>query len=208
MVGSRNILSRKIWRKGKLESNRNCKCLGLGGQLSPRTSSVEHGRSRLEVREEKRGPERNGQPLQSKSVSFDLTPGYSPGDPGYETDDSESTISTDSHHSHNDDDDHHHHRHHHTHHHGQHHSSLPRPPSTSKHGTTAGGGSSSHGYSNNRHPENHHFHGDRGSVSDSDSTIDLPDRFDSQGRLLPQRGDDPLAGHFDDLLRGISHVLF
>lgn len=156
------------------------------------------------MREEKRGPEPNGQSLQSKSVSFDLTPEYSPGDPGYETDDSESTISTDSHHSHNDDD-----HHHHTHHHGQHHSSsLPRPPSTSKHGTTTGGGSSSHGYSNNQHSENHHFYGDKGSVSESDSTIDLPDRFDSQGRLLPQREDDPLAGHFKDLLRGISHVLF
>ncbi|TQB68555.1 hypothetical protein MPDQ_003227 [Monascus purpureus] len=87
---------------------------GLGGQSSPRTS-VEHRRSHLEVREEKRGPEPN---------------------------------------------------------------------------------------------ENHHFYGDKGSVSESDSTIDLPDRFDSQGRLLPQREDDPLAGHFKDLLRGISHVLF
>ncbi|PYH46078.1 DUF3824 domain-containing protein [Aspergillus saccharolyticus JOP 1030-1] len=45
-----------------------------------------------------------------------------------------------------------------------------------------------------------------GAESDSDSTIDLPDRFDSQGRLLPQPGDDPLADGLEHLLRGINHV--
>jgi hypothetical protein len=42
---------------------------------------------------------------------------------------------------------------------------------------------------------------------DSDSTIDLPDRFDSQGRLLPERDDDdPLADGLEKLLRGINRV--
>lgn len=46
---------------------------------------------------------------------------------------------------------------------------------------------------------------DKKQESDSDSTIDLPDRFDSQGRLLPQREDDrsdPLEG----LLRGLDRA--
>lgn len=46
---------------------------------------------------------------------------------------------------------------------------------------------------------------DKKQESDSDSTIDLPDRFDSQGRLLPQRED----GHHDSLeglLRGLNKV--
>lgn len=42
--------------------------------------------------------------------------------------------------------------------------------------------------------------------SDSDSTIDLPDRFDSQGRLLPQHEDNMFAGGLDSLLRGINRV--
>ncbi|KAF9885290.1 hypothetical protein FE257_013091 [Aspergillus nanangensis] len=43
--------------------------------------------------------------------------------------------------------------------------------------------------------------------SDSDATIELPDRFDSKGRLLPQqRREDPLADRFEDLLRGVGRV--
>ena len=42
--------------------------------------------------------------------------------------------------------------------------------------------------------------------SDSDATIELPDRFDSQGRLLPQRGDDPLADRFEDWLKGVNRI--
>ncbi|KAI2995800.1 hypothetical protein CBS147346_9693 [Aspergillus niger] len=42
--------------------------------------------------------------------------------------------------------------------------------------------------------------------SDSDSTVDLPDRFDSHGRLLPQPDDDPLAGRLEQLMRGFNRV--
>ncbi|KAL9109024.1 MAG: hypothetical protein Q9227_006264 [Pyrenula ochraceoflavens] len=36
----------------------------------------------------------------------------------------------------------------------------------------------------------------------SDSTIDLPERFDKHGRKKPEPGDDPLADKIDDLLSG------
>lgn len=42
--------------------------------------------------------------------------------------------------------------------------------------------------------------------SDSDATVDLPDRFDRDGRLLPQPGDDPLAEKVESLLRKFNRV--
>ena len=36
----------------------------------------------------------------------------------------------------------------------------------------------------------------------SDSTIDLPERFDKHGRKKPETGDDPLADKIDELLSG------
>ncbi|KAL5336174.1 hypothetical protein BJX70DRAFT_400828 [Aspergillus crustosus] len=42
--------------------------------------------------------------------------------------------------------------------------------------------------------------------SDSDATVDLPDRFDHDGRLLPQAGDDPLADRFENMLKRFNRV--
>ena len=44
------------------------------------------------------------------------------------------------------------------------------------------------------------------SPGDSDSTEDLPDRFDRHGRKIPERGEDPLADKFEDLLGGKGSV--
>lgn len=40
----------------------------------------------------------------------------------------------------------------------------------------------------------------------SDDTIVMPDRFDRQGRKLPERGDDPLADKIQDILNGQGTV--
>ncbi|KAF2151171.1 hypothetical protein K461DRAFT_279960 [Myriangium duriaei CBS 260.36] len=40
-----------------------------------------------------------------------------------------------------------------------------------------------------------------GSV-DSESTVDLPPRFDNEGRKMPERGDDPLTDKLNDILAG------
>lgn len=124
-------------------------------------------------RPKKRRPRAVSQPARPKSVAFDLESEHEgQHDPGYETDDSDSTIA------------------------------------------------SIHGHGRNRTPRRRHSSSepfaartrseDRsrkdGAESDSDSTIDLPDRFDSQGRLLPQPGDDPLADGLETLLRGINRV--
>lgn len=42
--------------------------------------------------------------------------------------------------------------------------------------------------------------------ADSDSTIDLPSRFDGQGRPLPER--DPAVDKFEDLVNRFTKVLF
>ncbi|PWY93307.1 hypothetical protein BO94DRAFT_460694 [Aspergillus sclerotioniger CBS 115572] len=117
------------------------------------------------------------QPAGPKSVVFDLNLEHEQQkDLGYETDDSDSTIESI---------------------HGNR-RSRPRPR---RH-------SSSEPYSLYQRsdpqssPQDRHHAGE----SDSDSTIDLPDRFDSQGRLLPQSRDDPLAGRLEQLLRGFDRV--
>ncbi|KAJ5348441.1 uncharacterized protein MYU51_016945 [Penicillium brevicompactum] len=54
----------------------------------------------------------------------------------------------------------------------------------------------------------HYVHSSRGdgkNSDDSDSTIDLPNRFDSQGRLLDQ---DPAVQKFEDLVNRFTKVLF
>lgn len=40
------------------------------------------------------------------------------------------------------------------------------------------------------------------SPAPSDTTIDLPERFDRYGRRIPERGEDPLADKIEDLLSG------
>ncbi|KAJ5964706.1 uncharacterized protein N7479_004582 [Penicillium vulpinum] len=147
-------------------------------------------------------PRSTSQPPQvSKSVTFDLT--GSPQDPGYETDESDSTIEPHSsshrgHRSHRRDRDRHSHHHRHHHHRS---SSVPRPPMP--YPSTA----SSHHRHHSSAPR-HHEERDRNKVSESesDSTIDLPGRFDGQGRLLPER--DPAVEKFEDLVNKFTKVLF
>lgn len=65
--------------------------------------------------------------------------------------------------------------------------------------------------SHHRHhsPAPRHHEGrdeNKASGAESDSTIDLPNRFDGQGRLLPER--DPAVDKFEDLVKRFSKVLF
>ncbi|KAL1861117.1 hypothetical protein Plec18170_001632 [Paecilomyces lecythidis] len=126
---------------------------------------------------------------QAKTVAFDLPSDSSNEsdrsggpDAGYESDDSEATIDG-SLPSHRRSSSSQHHRAH-----------ISHPPTPHPER-----GSSSR-------PHKQHASG-KASESDSDSTIDLPDRFDSEGRPLPQPGDDPLADHIEKLLNGLGGVL-
>lgn len=40
------------------------------------------------------------------------------------------------------------------------------------------------------------------SPAESDATIDLPDRFDEQGRRIPDKGEDPIIDKIEELLSG------
>lgn len=137
------------------------------------------------------------QPPQPKSVAFDLNAEERPIDTGYETDDSDSTIDSLS---------------------ALHHRNRRRFSNTSSHRRRH---SSSDPYTSARksqsQPSSSTAKGDRPTASkgngasnpqesDSDATIDLPDRFDSRGRLLPERNDDPLVDGLEQLLRGINRV--
>lgn len=46
---------------------------------------------------------------------------------------------------------------------------------------------------------------DRSAESDSDSTIDLPERFDTHGRLLPEKESEPTS-RLEDFINGINDV--
>ncbi|KAJ9192818.1 hypothetical protein DTO164E3_8169 [Paecilomyces variotii] len=130
--------------------------------------------------------ERSSQP---KTVAFDLpsdssqeSDRSSEPDTGYETDDSEATID----------------------------GSVP----SHRRGTAGQHHRGPVSHSPTPHPEAHspsrshkHRASDKTAESDSDSTIDLPPRFDSQGRPIPQPDDDPLADHIEKLLNGIGSVL-
>lgn len=120
----------------------------------------------------------------SKSVAFDVSPKKPLDrrrDHGYESDDSDSTIDAEqeSLHYHNS------HRHH--------------PPSDHYH-------SQSH---SKRHDNPTHQRpkppNEKGQEEDSDSTIDLPDRFDSRGRLLAEKEDEP-TDTLEQILHGINEV--
>ena len=54
------------------------------------------------------------------------------------------------------------------------------------------------------HYDTHDGTTDNPTRSDSEDTVELPPRFDEQGNEIPQRGDDLLADHFEDLLTGRS----
>ncbi|KAJ5977529.1 hypothetical protein N7501_000871 [Penicillium viridicatum] len=138
-------------------------------------------------------------PQVSKSVAFDLTD--FPRDPGYETDDSDSTVELLSS-SHRGDRNHHRDRDHDSHHHRRRRSSsVPYPPMP--HTSPA----SSHHRHHSPAPRHHEGRDqNKASGAESDSTIDLPNRFDEQGRLLLER--DHAADKFEDLVNRFSKVLF
>ena len=126
------------------------------------------------------------QPRGPKSVAFDFDSKPSRHlDPGYETDDSDSTIdSMRKVHRHNT--------------HRRRHSSSDGYFPTKKHNNKNYDISNDN---NGSHPS------DNLQRSDSDSTIDLPDRFDSQGRLLPQEeSTKPMRDPLEDLINGINRV--
>ncbi|KAH8695968.1 hypothetical protein BGW36DRAFT_179272 [Talaromyces proteolyticus] len=143
----------------------------------------------------RRSVSRPESPPQQKSVSFDLNdqersnmkariPSDETAEKGYETDDSDSTIDGLDHGRYS-----HHHR--------------PRHPSAPYGRTSAvpNNASSTHNGNANPPPKPHPLNVARD--SDSESTIELPDRFDTEGRRLPEKGDDPLADRVDDLLRNV-----
>ncbi|KAB8258100.1 hypothetical protein BDV32DRAFT_126415 [Aspergillus pseudonomiae] len=149
-----------------IRRNSNSKTLGLNIQSPSRAPRAKKRRSRAA-----------SQSPQSKSVAFDLSSEDGQQlDPGYETDDSDSTIGSISGVR--------------RHGHRQHHSS--RTESEIQHMATE------------KKPRSNTS--GKEIESDSDSTIDLPDRFDSQGRLLPQREGDMFADGLDSLLRGFNKV--
>lgn len=65
---------------------------------------------------------------------------------------------------------------------------------------------------NNHHPYHHHhrsasqndtmMRSPSSSPTLSDTTVDLPPRFDQHGRRRPEKGDDPLADALEDMLSG------
>ncbi|KAJ6134389.1 hypothetical protein N7523_000711 [Penicillium sp. IBT 18751x] len=127
-------------------------------------------------------PRSGSQPPPPKSVSFNLTPEAEDNeDAGYNSDDSDSTIQSRSR----------------PHYSRRRSSSVPYPPmappqSREYHHHNPKQKSSSH-----RQP----------SESESDSTVDLPDRFDSQGRLLKEK-EEPALETIEDLINKFTRVLF
>lgn len=122
------------------------------------------------------------QPREPKSVAFDFHSRPSRHlDPGYETDDSDSTIdSMRKVHQHNS--------------HRRRHSSSDGYFPTKK-------------YNNKNYNISNDNNGsqpsDKLQRSDSDSTIDLPDRFDSQGRLLQEESAKPVRDPLEDLMNRV-----
>ena len=100
-------------------------------------------------------------------------------DRGYETDDSDSTIRSPSHRPHYS---------------RRRSSSVPYPPMAPP---------QSREY---RH-HSKHSQGQHHPESESDSTIDLPDRFDSHGRLITET-EDPAVEKIEDLIKKFTRVLF
>ncbi|KAJ6109912.1 hypothetical protein N7486_002147 [Penicillium sp. IBT 16267x] len=129
------------------------------------------------------------QPHASKSVSFELnSENEQPIDRGYETDDSDSTI----------EDERPSHRHRHRRSSSVPHSSMPSARSLGHYPSHA---HSQHHSSTNLTPY-------KTPEPDSDSTIDLPERFDRNGRLLKETEDDPAVAKIEDFINRVTKVLF
>ncbi|KAI2909291.1 hypothetical protein CBS147343_8442 [Aspergillus niger] len=149
------------------------------GPVPPQSRECVDAQSSLRTpRARRRRSRAASRPPGPKSVVFDIHSEHEgQKDLGYETDDSDSTI-------------------------GSVHGSRRNRPQARRH-------SSSEPYSS--YKRNDARSGSQGqqnnaTESDSDSTVDLPDRFDSHGRLLPQPDDDPLAGRLEQLMRGFNRV--
>ncbi|KAL4751655.1 hypothetical protein BDW72DRAFT_173087 [Aspergillus terricola var. indicus] len=134
-------------------------------------------------RSRRRRTRAGSEPPQSKSVAFDDDPQTNEKTMGYETDDSDSTIDGMSSG-----------RRRRRRHHRRHRSDRRRYSSSDPY-ASAKNRSAAQLQKQTSAPE-----------SDSDATIDLPDRFDRDGRLLPQPGDDPLAEKVESLLRRFNRV--
>ncbi|KAJ5151063.1 uncharacterized protein N7482_010315 [Penicillium canariense] len=133
------------------------------------------------------------QPNLSKSVAFDLSPESSHRwDPGYDSDDSDSTINS----------------------HPSRHRPQPRrrpssvPSSSSRDHRSGSSAASRHQHPSYRHPHDSSRASPPHSPLDSDSTIDLPERFDSNGRLLTHRGENPPVEKIEELIKKFTQVLF
>ncbi|OKP10041.1 hypothetical protein PENSUB_4506 [Penicillium subrubescens] len=141
----------------------------------------------------------------SKSVAFDLdTDPKRSADAGYETDDSDSTIDgyTPRHHPKFQSQTH------------RRSSSVPSAHHRTSDGSGGAGPSSSsssprhHQHSSNRHSHHSQRSSPReDSPLDSDSTIDLPERFDSKGRRLPESSENSSVERLEDYLRNLAKVL-
>lgn len=131
-------------------------------------------------------PRSSRQTTPPKSVAFELSP-HKDKDPGYETDDSGSTV----------------------HSAGRH---QPRPRNHRRRRSWSVPHTTSRDHRTpSTVPPHHTKHSQppyKASESESDSTIDLPDRFDAHGRLLPQKSDDPALEKFEDFINKFSRVLF
>ncbi|KAL2872298.1 DUF3824 domain-containing protein [Aspergillus lucknowensis] len=139
--------------------------------------------SRLSTPRPQHGRSRAGsEPPQSKSVAFDVNTQHNQQKDGYETDDSDTTIEA------IDSDRHRRHR------------RRRRRSDRRSH-------SSSEPNRSKRDPrKDDSIARESGLESDSDATIDLPDRFDREGRLLPQPGDDPLAERFENFMKRVDRI--
>lgn len=127
-------------------------------------------------------PRSGSQPPPPKSVTFNLTPEAEGNeDDGYNSDDSDSTIQSHSR----------------PHHSRRRSSSVPYAPMAPPQSREYRHHHSKQNPSGHRQP----------SESESDSTVDLPDRFDSQGRLLKEK-EDPALEKIEDLINKFTRVLF
>ncbi|KAJ5140667.1 hypothetical protein N7448_004075 [Penicillium atrosanguineum] len=127
-------------------------------------------------------PRSGSQPPPPKSVTFNLTPeAEGDEDAGYNSDDSDSTIRSRSR----------------PHYSRRRSSSVPYPPMAPPQSREYRHHHSQQKQSGHRQP----------SESESDSTIDLPDRFDSYGRLLKEK-EDPALEKIEDLINKFTRVLF
>ena len=178
---------------------------GARGPTSPREANLAPGPSERRASSpdahvsKSNRPRSASQPTSSqpKTVAFDLgsrcssptsltdneQPSHPVADRGYETDDSDSTL---------DDSDRHRHRHRHRH---RRHPNDRHHPSSSTYPPTPVPSSSSK-------PRHNRYQSVKDSTrdnynSDSESTVDLPARFDTHGH---RKHDDPLVERFEDLL--------